>query len=61
MNGRMMKKVNWIDVILISKQKGSEFVSHFKPISLCNFYYKLISKILVYRIQPFLGEFVTEY
>ena len=56
MNGRMMKKVNWIDVVLIAKQKGPIYVSHFKFISLCNFCYKVISKIMVNRIQPFLGS-----
>lgn len=39
---------------LIPKTKSANSISLFRPISLCNTTYKIISKILASRIQPFL-------
>ena len=37
-------------IALISRQKGPETISHFRPISLCNIVYKPVTKILVQRL-----------
>lgn len=44
-------------ISLIPKCKGPENMGQFRPISLCNVPYKMISKILVNRIRPLLSQF----
>ena len=46
-----MKELNATEIVLIPKVKGPENVTQFRPISLCNFVYKVISKIMVNRMQ----------
>ena len=58
--GEMSKEVSCTDVVLIPKQSGPELVSHFRPISLCNFMNKIITRVMVNRLKPLLGELITE-
>ena len=44
--------------MLIPKTEGPTLFSQFHPISLCNVVYKLISKVLVNRLRPFVMELV---
>ena len=37
------------------------YVIHFRPISLCNVIYKVISKLLVNRLKPFMDSIITPY
>ena len=46
-------------IALIPKQKGPETISHFKPISLCNTVYKLVTKILVQRLRPHMPNLIS--
>ena len=59
-NGRMLKELNATKIVLIPKLKGPEKVTQFRPISLCNFVYKVISKIMVNRIQKRMEEIITK-
>jgi hypothetical protein len=48
--GRMPQGVNDIAIVLIPKKDNLELLKEFKPISLCNVIYKVVSKCLVNRL-----------
>jgi hypothetical protein len=50
---------NEIVVVLISKIDNPEEVSQFRPISLCNVVYKIISKMLALRLKKILLEIIS--
>ena len=58
-NHRVPEDLNHTLIALIPKQLGPETVSHFRPISLCNTVYKIVSKILVHRIKPLLPKLIS--
>ena len=57
----LLKSLSQTYIALIPKTKTLEEVAHFRPISLCNVTYKIISKILVSRLKPFMDTFITPY
>ena len=44
---------------LIPKIQGPETIGNYRPISLCNIVYKIITKIIIARIGPMLDELVS--
>lgn len=46
-------------VTLIPKYQSPESLNNYKPISLCNSVYKIVSKILVERIRPYISLLVS--
>lgn len=58
--GMMPESLKSIDLVLIPKVIGPEDLSHYRPISLCNFAYKIVSKIFVNQLKPFLPVFVSK-
>ncbi len=56
--GQLLKKLNHTYITLIPKKLGACNFNHFRPISLCNFYYKIISKIMVNRLRPLLAKLI---
>ena len=46
-------------ITLIPKIQGSEMLGNYRPISLCNIVYKVITKVVVVRIGPFLDKLVS--
>lgn len=54
-----MEKLNRTEIALIPKVPNLELVTQFRPISLCNYSYKIISKILANRLQPLLDNFIS--
>lgn len=47
----MPKSLNETHITLIPKVKNPEEVSQFRPISLCNFSYKIVAKVMVNRMK----------
>ena len=57
--GSMSKEVNSSLIVLIPKLCNPSSVNHYKPISLCNVVYKIISKLLVEKLKPLLDKLIS--
>lgn len=56
---KMPEYLNKTHLVLIPKIQGPETLGNYRPISLCNTTYKLVSKIIVNRIRPVLGDLIS--
>lgn len=59
--GYLSKTLNHTYITLVPKINFPDDVTHFRLISLCNVIYKVISKILVNRLKPFMDELITPF
>uniref|UniRef100_A0A2N9G161 Reverse transcriptase domain-containing protein n=1 Tax=Fagus sylvatica TaxID=28930 RepID=A0A2N9G161_FAGSY len=59
-SGKIPASLNHSYVTLIPKTKSPEKVTEYRPISLCNVVYKLISKVLANRLKKVLPQVVSE-
>ena len=57
--GKMLKEVNKSYIVLIPKILNPSTINHFRPISLCNTIYKIISKLLVDRLRCVIPNLVS--
>lgn len=60
LEGKILNEMNHTNITLIPKMGCPELINHFRPISLCRFIYKIISKVLVNRLQPFMDRIISE-
>ena len=51
--------LNRTHIVLIPKIQGPETLGNYRPISLCNTVYKVITKIIVARLRPFLEKLIS--
>ena len=58
-NNHLLQEQNHTHVTLIPKKLGSHSVHHFRPISLCNIVYKIITKILANRLKIMLPKIIS--
>lgn len=59
-DGVMPEGVNETVIVLIPKGNDPKNIKDYRPISLCNVIYKVISKVLVNHLRPFLDELISE-
>jgi hypothetical protein len=55
----MPEIVNRTIIVLIPKVKNPQYISQYRPISLCNVIYKLCSKVLANRLREILDEIIS--
>ncbi|KAF7149839.1 hypothetical protein RHSIM_Rhsim02G0125400 [Rhododendron simsii] len=58
--GVLLKEVSQTNVTFIPKVPNLESMNQLRPISLCRFIYKVVSKVLTNRLQPFIPEIISE-
>lgn len=58
---QLKEPINSTRIILIPKNTNPYLVNHFRPISLCNVTYKIISNIIVSRIRPLMNNIISPY
>ena len=59
-SGSILKSINHTFITLIPKVKNPKRVFKFRPISLCNVIYKVVGKVIVNRLKPFLNSIISE-
>lgn len=57
-NGRLIKEMNRTFIMLVPKKFESTVIQDFIPISLCNFLYKTITKILANRLSSLMPKLI---
>ena len=57
--GNMIPDINHTNIFLIPKVKNLEKMSNFRPISLCNVIYKIISKVMKNKLKQVLPYIIS--
>ncbi|GJT66702.1 reverse transcriptase [Tanacetum coccineum] len=58
-NGIIPRTLNKTLVVLLPKVPFPETIGQFRPISLCNFVYRVISKVMANRLKPFMHRIIS--
>ena len=56
---RVPDYLNTTHIALIPKIQGPETLGNYRPISLCNTVYKVLTKIIIARLRSYLGELIS--
>ena len=55
----ILRSINHTFITLIPKVQNLKRVSDFRPISLCNVIYKIISKAIANRLKPLINSIIS--
>ena len=58
---RVPKYLNKTHIALIPKIQGPETLGNYRPINLCNSVYKVMTKIIIARLRPFMGNLISPF
>ena len=58
-SGHILREMNCTFISLIPKNAGADSLENYRPISLCNFIYKIISKLLADRLQNVIHKIIS--
>ena len=56
----ILRSINHTFITMIPKVQNPKRVSDFRPISLCNVIYKIISKVIANRLKPLINSIISE-
>lgn len=59
-SGSLLHSINITHIVLLPKIKAPSLPSHFCPIGLCNFSYKILAKFLTNRLKPIMPDIISE-
>lgn len=57
--GKLPKNFSFISLTLVPKVKAPTYVKGYRPITCCTTFYKLIPKILTYRIKSMINTIIS--
>lgn len=57
--GKLLQSMNKTHIILVPKVPNPELMTQFRPFSLCNFSYKILSKVLANRLKAILPLLIS--
>ncbi|KAK1290058.1 hypothetical protein QJS10_CPB18g00601 [Acorus calamus] len=61
LKGKLLRQVSHSFIALIPKTTNDDSLDSYRPISLCNSFYKIITKIMALRLQPLLPKLVSKH
>ncbi len=59
-SSKVLKSINYTHITLVPKVATPEFMTQFRPISLCNVLYKIVSKMLANRFKKVLPDIISK-
>lgn len=60
-SNKLEDKMNFAYIVLIPKSRGADSFNKFRPISLCNFSFKVITRIITSRLRSLLEKMISPF